>query len=266
LLFPDFPMRWPVDQTAAMVVLGHLWTQRESPRYVFDRVEGTRHVLPRDALERGDKQRIRVRLEFPVSAWDQRRVLGAASNKMDFEAGRWARGYAGVPLIAIEESDGAHGGTLQSDLRGIMQEPNVFAGILLTHYPANGLENVVWLPRQTESLGLHIQVQTMWETVQTFAGNRPLVTLSSGTAFVDLDFRKRGRTLEFKAGPFHSEWHSARLPFMGDIQQFANHPQYPQVMAQAMTFLRDQQARLGPRSPNEVIDIEWDLQPSTAGV
>lgn len=259
LLFPDFPMRWPEDKRAAVVILGHLWTQPQQPRYVSDRVEGSRLLLPESVFGHG-VHGVRVRLEFPVSAWDQRRVLDAITDKIRHEAG-WARDYTGVPLIAIEESDGAHGGTLRNDLRDVMASPNVFAGILLTHHPSDGLENIVWLPRQTGGLGLHVQVQTMWDSVQTYAGERPLVTLSSGTAFVDLDFRKGANGLEFSAGPFHSEWHSVRLPFMGrTLKEFANHPKYEAVIHRAMEVLRAQQARLDPRSPDEVIDIDWQFE------
>jgi hypothetical protein len=242
-----------------MVVLGHLWTQPLSPRYTFDGVEGTRHLLPSHLLERGDKNRVRVRLEVPISTWDQRRVLATANTKMAFES-QWAAEYAGIPLMAIEESDGAHGGTLHEDLRNVMSGAHTFAGILLTHYPANGLENVLWLPRQSANLGLHIQVQTMWETVQSYAGERPLVTLSSGTAFVDLDVRVR-RQFELKVHPFRSEWHSVRLPYMGDVATLTNDPRFLPVIQKTIEVLREQQARLGPRPENEIIDLKWELEP-----
>lgn len=102
----------------------------------------------------------------------------------------------------------------------------------------------------------------MWETVQSYAGQRPIVTLSSGTAFADLDFRASKRfELELKVGPFHSEWHSVRLPFMGDMNQITSDPRFMPAMTQAIEFLKEQQARLGPRAPNEVIDLDWKLDP-----
>lgn len=142
LLFPEFPVR-PIDETAAMVVLGQLWGSANGPQYEFEGVSGRREVFPSELAERGDRRRVRVRLEFPVSEWDQRRVLSTVTKKIQFEVDRWAADFSGIPIFAVEESDGAHGGSLLPDaLRTMMKVPGPFAGVLLTHRPTAGLENV----------------------------------------------------------------------------------------------------------------------------
>lgn len=263
VLFPEFPIR-PQDESLAMAVLGQLWSPTLGPEYQIGGVRGRRVALPAGAMQRGDGRLIRLRLEFPISAWDRRRVLATVSTKMKFEADRWASSYGGIPLFAVEESHGAHGSSMVDDLKTIMAGPDTFAGILLTHNPNTGLEYVEWIARQTGDLGLRIQMETLWENMTHHADGRPIITYSTGTAFVDHDFRSRRRhgTGKFaltQVKPFGSEWLSVRLPPMGDFRQATSDPRFIPAVQKAFEFLRNRVELGGPKAQlNEVIDLVFE--------
>jgi hypothetical protein len=82
----------------------------------FDSFAGTRQA-----------KRLRLRLQFPIPAWEKGRIERAVREKLARETG-WAKHYHGVPVFMIEES--AFGQAATEALRDTLQAQRCFAALI----------------------------------------------------------------------------------------------------------------------------------------
>jgi len=159
-----------------------------SPELESGGVRGRRVERARHLLHPGDYRRVRVRFMFPVRAHELERVKTKFVQKVSSESDSWARGYDGVPLLTVEESDGLQGAGVP-DLQVVLDEgQDVFCGALLTWLPHSTPESVKWVPRTMNAGGLHVEVQTFQENMTTWSGDLPVVTMAMDHAHEDWDF------------------------------------------------------------------------------
>src|SRR6266536_263463 len=77
-------------------------------------------------------RRVRVRFMFPVPERENFRIERHVSQKVQKEHEQWAGTYAGMPVLAVEQSDFSHGFSRESAIRALDQGSSAFCGVLAT--------------------------------------------------------------------------------------------------------------------------------------
>ena len=188
VIFPEVPLRAP-DVALASELLREFWLRLDVGAMERDAIHVQRLALPPLPKRSGQLQRCRIRFLLPMRAAERKRILGHLRAKVPAEVERWAASYGGVPLLAIEESEGIHNGSIRGDIAEDMKNSrHTFAGVLLTYYPENGIESIDWIPRDGDALGLHVGIETFGMNFKVWAGERPAVSFTPDNATEEWEF------------------------------------------------------------------------------
>jgi hypothetical protein len=172
---PEVPLR-SGDVAATTDLLRCAWMDATPGSLQRDGIHVTRAPLPVVSRLPGQRRRAHIRFFFPVRSAEKKRVLAHAWEKIEKERA-WAVSYAGVPILAIEESDGLLGGALKDEFSELAKEEgNPLAGILLTS--PQTIEDAEWLGGPRSPAALHLHLTTFGPSIRTWAHGYHLVTLA----------------------------------------------------------------------------------------
>lgn len=191
-------------------------------------VVAQRMILPEHLLLPQDLRRVRLRIIFPIRAYERRRVRRHLDEKLQKESVAWAARYDGKAILAVEESDGAPDGALSTDLRELLPAHPVFAGACLTQaaYQSEAapddarLERIRWIGNPDEANPterMRLEFRTFHENIDTWAGGRPIVSFATDHAREDWDlFATRAGSGNMLVESLKTSTHLVRLPKIPD--------------------------------------------------
>lgn len=240
------------DEKLASDLAYRLLTEPRCPPELTDgAVRARRLPLPDGLLRSGDLRCVRLRFLYAIGAFEEARIAAHLDGKVALEENAWASSYAGIPLLAIEASDGAGDDGLHPVLQQRMQNSReVFAGAFLTYYPANGVEGIKWIPRQGGSLGFHIEYRTARPNMNTWADGNPVVTIRPEHSREDWDlFQTPAGSGSELVESLHIGAHHVRLPAVEDPTNPTADPNYQRNVETAIARIRaeDQKYPRGTR-------------------
>jgi len=183
LTIPSFPIT-PEVEAVAISLLRDFWLMTDVASADREGFTVERFDLP-FPTERSSSIRRRVvaRVLVPVKDFERERVLRHLTSKIPTEAESWATNFEGQPIFAVEESDSVHGGQLKPHLIDQMaDEGNIFAGVLLMHYPPCGPQQINFLAKQGKSLGINIGIESFYESIQTLSKEQLVMSVTPAHA------------------------------------------------------------------------------------
>lgn len=250
--------RVPVTDQDVSTALGLIYEMltngRIEPLIQRGDVRTGRTALPRQLRLAGDVRRTRARFLFQVRSFEERRVLGMVRQKLAMEEEAWARSFNGIPLFCVEESDGCTG-MIHPKMQELLAS-TAFACGVVTYYPIGGVESIDTTFRERSDPiepRVHIEMKTLWDTVQSWRQGEASLTIFSPYAVEDWDFvqTSAGHGVEC----VRSLWIEQQLVRLGkypDLRTAANDPAFQRAVEDAVRRSHER-AKEFPRAPELLV-------------
>lgn len=247
VVLPEVPLR-TIDVAATTDLLHSAWKAARPGSLQRDGITVTRTPLAVVSRLPAQRRRAHVRFFFPVRSPEKKRVLAHAWEKIEKERA-WAASYAGVPILAIEESDSLLGGALKEEFSELAKEGgNPFAGILLTS--AQTVEDAEWLGGPHAPDTLHLHLTTFGPSIRTWAHGYHLVAWAPEHAKEEWSFFEtdQGSGSELVRS-LHYGVHCVRIASPKPGVEAANDPEFQRRVNEALARIDREQDVLAERAP-----------------
>lgn len=159
VIFPTIPLE-PTHVGQAQAALDEAWRSRERIGRSGTPVIVEWNPLPNGYLRRGEVDGVHLRVFFPLPAFELRRAMRQAQDKVILES-EWAAAFSGCALFALEESDSIHGGDTVRPMKELLSaQGGAFTGAVITYLARNlGMEEHHYVegPKQRGDLNIHFE-------------------------------------------------------------------------------------------------------------
>jgi hypothetical protein len=136
-----------------------------------------------------ERRLTRIRYRFSLRELEHRRILRHVQQKIATEANRWAGKYQGVPIFAMEESDGAQA-QFKTEAPGLLKG-SPFVCTMVTSYTYGFLERIDWSFADHDRGFIDIGQQTFRESLNAWRGEDVTIELPLKYSTEDWDLFER---------------------------------------------------------------------------